>query len=69
MTDKESINNVKDRMGEIDKHVSDGINKLLIDKCDLTSQEELSTGEAKKLADSLNLRLRDECHERGMRYK
>ena len=28
-------------MGEIDKHVSDGINKLLIEnKCDLTSHEE-----------------------------
>ena len=69
MTDKESINNVKDRMGEIDKHVSDRINKLLTDKCGLTSREELSTDEAKKLADSLNLRLTDECHERGMRYK
>ena len=44
-------------MGEIDKHVSDGVNKLLIEnKCDLTSQE-LSTDEAQKLADSLNLRL------------
>ena len=34
-------------MGEIDKHVSDGINKLfIVNKCDLTSQEELSTDEA-----------------------
>ena len=40
-------------MGEIDKHVSDGINKLLTEnKCDLTS-EELSTDEAKELANSL----------------
>ena len=31
VTDKESSNNVKGRMGEIDKHVSDGINKLLIE--------------------------------------
>ena len=62
VSDKESSNNVKDRMGEIDKHVSDGINKLLIEnECDLTSQEELSADEAKKLADSLNLKLRDEC--------
>ena len=51
-------------MGEIDKHVSDGINKLLIEnECDLTSQEDLSTDEAKELADSLNLTLGDECHE------
>ena len=57
VTDKESSNNEKGRMGEIDKHVSDGINKLL------TSQEELSTDEAKELADSLNLTLRDECRE------
>ena len=62
VTDKESF--TKDRMGEIDKHVSNGINKLLIEnKCDLTSQENLSTYEAKKLPDSLNLTLRDECHE------
>ena len=40
------FNNVKDRMGEMDKHVSDGINKLLFEnKCGLTSQEELSTDE------------------------
>ena len=51
VTDKESFNNVKDWTGEIDKHVSDGIHKLLIEnKCDLTSQEELFTDEAKELA-------------------
>ena len=48
-------------MDEIDKHVSDGITMLLNEnKCDLTSQEDLSTDEAKELADSLNLTLRDE---------
>ena len=57
VTDKESFNRVKDRMGEIDKHVSDGVNKLLVEnQCHLTSQEELSTDEAKELADSLNLK-------------
>ena len=66
-TDEEPFNNVK---GEIDKQVSDAVNKLLIeDLCDLTSQEELSTDETKEFADSLNLKLRDECRERGMRYK
>ena len=55
VTDKESFNNVKAWMGEIDTHVSDGINKLLIEnKSGLTSQEELPTDEAKELADSLN---------------
>ena len=64
VTDKESSNNVKGRMGEIDKHVSDGINKLLIaDKFDMTSQEELPSDEANELAHSLNLTLRDERHE------
>ena len=57
VTDKESLNNVNNRMGETNKHVSDGVNKLLIEnECDPTSQEELSTDEAKKLADSLNPR-------------
>ena len=47
VTDKELSNNVKGRMGEDDKHVPDGIDKLLIEnKCDRTSQEELSTDEA-----------------------
>ena len=55
VADKESLNNVKDQMGEIDKHVSNGVNKLLTeDKCDLIAQEELSTDEAKELADTLN---------------
>ena len=45
---------MKGRIGEIDKHVSDGFNNHLIDnKCDLTSQEELSTTEAKELAETL----------------
>ena len=54
VTDKESFNNVKAWMGEIDKHVSDSVNNFLVEsKRDLTSQEELSTDEAKELADSL----------------
>ena len=57
VTDKESFNNVKDWTGEIDKHVSDGVNKLLIEnKCDLTSQEELPADEAKELANTLNVK-------------
>ena len=49
VTDMESFNSVMDWTGEIDKHVSDGVNKLLTaEKCDLTAQEESSTDEAKE---------------------
>ena len=59
VTDKESFNNVKTWTSEIDKRVSDGVNKLLLEnKCDLTSQQELPTGEVKKLADSLRRAIR-----------
>ena len=54
VTDKESFSNVKTWTSKIDKRVSDGINKLLVEnECDLTSQEKLPTGEAKSLANSL----------------
>ena len=50
VTDKDSFNNGKAWMGEIDKHVSDGVNKLLVgNERGLTSQEELV--------------VRDECQE------
>ena len=43
---------MKDRMDEIDKHVSDGINKLLIEnKCGLTCKEEFFIDEAQELAE------------------
>jgi len=58
VTDRESFNNVKNWVGEIDKYAADGVNKLLVgNKCDLTSKKVVSTDEAKELADSLNLRL------------
>ena len=51
VTDKESFSNMKAWMNQIDKHVSDGVNKFLVEnQCDLTSQEVLSTDEAKELA-------------------
>ena len=59
VTDKESFSNAKTWTSEIDKHVSDDVNKFLVEiKCDLTSQKELPTGEAKKLADSLKRAMR-----------
>ena len=46
-------------MSVIDNSVSDGIIKLPIEnKCGLTYQEELSTDEAKELADSLKRAIR-----------
>ena len=64
VTDEKPFHNVKGLMGEIDKYVSDGVNKLLIaDIYDMTWQEELPADEANERADSLNLKLRDECHE------
>ena len=40
-------------VGEINKRVSDGVNKLPVEnECDLTSQKTLPTDEVKELADS-----------------
>merc|ERR1712056_128846 len=56
VTDKESFNNVKHWMQEIDKYAADGVNKLLVgNKCDLSSKKIVSYDEAKELADSLTV--------------
>ncbi|CAE7357479.1 unnamed protein product [Symbiodinium necroappetens] len=56
VTDKESFNNVKHWMQEIDKYAADGVNKLLVgNKCDLSSKKVVSYDEAKELADSLGV--------------
>ena len=48
VTDRESFNKVTVWVGEINKHVSDGVNKLPVEnKCDLTYQKTLPTDEAK----------------------
>ena len=67
VTDKESFNNEEAWMGVIDKHVSDSANKILVEsKRDLTSQEELPTGEAKELADSVKRAIRVKVPRRPM---
>jgi len=58
VTDKESFNNVKHWVSEIEKYAADGVNKLLVgNKLDLASKKVVSFDEAKELADSLNIRL------------
>ena len=48
VTSKESLSNVMTWVGEINKHVSDGVKKLPVEnKCDLTYQKTLPTDEAK----------------------
>merc|ERR1712038_923961 len=56
VTDKESFNNVKHWMEEIEKYAADGVNKLLIgNKCDLSSKKVVSYDEAKELSDGLGV--------------
>merc|ERR1711971_1188326 len=56
VTDKESFNNVRHWMQEIDKYAADGVNKLLVgNKCDLSSKKVVSFDEAKELADSMGV--------------
>merc|ERR1712232_216853 len=58
VTDKESFNNVKHWVQEIEKYAADGVNKLLVgNKCDLSSKKVVSYDEAKELADSLGIQL------------
>mmetsp|Transcript_99930 Transcript_99930/g.198252 ORF Transcript_99930/g.198252 Transcript_99930/m.198252 type:complete len:205 (+) Transcript_99930:85-699(+) len=56
VTDKESFNNVKHWVQEIEKYAADGVNKLLVgNKCDLSSKKVVSYDEAKDLADELGI--------------
>merc|ERR1712087_389523 len=56
VTDKESFNNVKHWIQEIEKYAADGVKKLLVgNKCDLQSKRAVTTDEAQELADSLGI--------------
>lgn len=56
VTDRESFNNVKHWITEIDKYAAEGVNKLLVgNKSDLQSKKVVSYDEAKELADSLSV--------------
>jgi len=55
-TDKESFNNVKQWMGEIDRYACENVNKLLVgNKCDLTDEKTVDTNTAKEFADSYDI--------------
>merc|ERR1719240_1236701 len=57
VTDKESFNNVKHWINEIDKYAAEVVNKLLVgNKCDLASKKVVAYDEAKELADGLGVR-------------
>jgi len=50
-TDKESFNNVKQWMGEIDRYACENVNKLLVgNKCDLVDEKTVDTNTAKEFA-------------------
>jgi len=56
VTDRESFNNVKHWITEIDKYAAEGVNKLLVgNKSDLQSKKVVTYDEAKELADSLSV--------------
>ncbi|OXB71905.1 UNVERIFIED_CONTAM: hypothetical protein H355_004784 [Colinus virginianus] len=57
VTDRESFNNVKNWMVEIDKYAMEGVSKLLVgNKCDLSAKRAVSYEEGKEFADSCNIR-------------
>uniref|UniRef100_A0A8C6KAP3 RAB1A, member RAS oncogene family b n=1 Tax=Nothobranchius furzeri TaxID=105023 RepID=A0A8C6KAP3_NOTFU len=53
---KESFNNVKQWLQEIDRYASENVNKLLVgNKCDLTTKKVVDYTTAKEFADSLGI--------------
>jgi len=56
VTDRESFNNVKNWMLEIEKYAMESVNKLLVgNKSDLTSKKVVTFEEGKELADSFQI--------------
>eukprot|EP00252_Welwitschia_mirabilis_P001872 TRINITY_DN1183_c0_g3_i1.p1 TRINITY_DN1183_c0_g3~~TRINITY_DN1183_c0_g3_i1.p1 ORF type:complete len:204 (+),score=48.02 TRINITY_DN1183_c0_g3_i1:292-903(+) len=56
VTDKESFNNVKQWLNEIDRYASDNVNKLLVgNKNDLTANKVVDYGTAKAFADEIGI--------------
>ncbi|CAN6475597.1 unnamed protein product [Victoria cruziana] len=56
VTEKESFNNVKQWLNEIDRYASDTVCKLLVgNKCDLVNEKVIETQTAKAFADELGI--------------
>uniref|UniRef100_A0A915E985 Uncharacterized protein n=1 Tax=Ditylenchus dipsaci TaxID=166011 RepID=A0A915E985_9BILA len=56
ITDKDSFNNVKQWLQEIDRYASESVNKLLVgNKCDMEGQRAVDTSVAKGFADQLKI--------------
>ena len=57
ITDRESFTAVQNWMGEVEKHASDNISRILVgNKCDLEDQRAVSTEEGQELAEHFNVR-------------
>lgn len=55
-TDRESFNNVKQWMGEIDRYACENVNKLLVgNKCDLATEKTVDVNSAKEFADTYGI--------------
>lgn len=57
ITDRESFTAVQTWMGEVEKHASDNISRILVgNKCDLEDQRAVSFEEGQELAEHFNVR-------------
>lgn len=57
VTDRDSFNDVKNWMQEIEKYAMENVNKLLVgNKCDLSNKKVVTYDEGKELADSYGIR-------------
>ena len=57
ITDKQSFRDIDNWLGEVEKHASENVVKMLVgNKCDLESQRQVTYQEGKELADSLGLK-------------
>lgn len=57
ITDRESFSAVESWMGEVEKHASDNISRILVgNKSDMENQRQVSFEEGKELAEHYNVR-------------
>ena len=57
ITDKQSFKNIDNWLGEVEKHASENVNKLLVgNKCDLESNRQVTYEEGKAYADQLGIK-------------